>query len=289
MFRILGKKSKAYVILTVISLSFLTTKAQRWEIGGLLGATNYIGDISKDPNIRQTRAGVNLWVRYNLNRHFSYRAGLGYGRAAANDSLYKSNTLRDLGFRTTIIEFSNIFEFHYNPFGLSHPKNKNSTFYVLSGLNVFYYNPQAYYSGQWIDLRPLGTEGQNLDDGSGQYSKISLSIPVGAGVKYKLTQNWILGFEVGYRYTFTDYLDDISGTYPNLAELRAKSGSTAAVLSDPTSVNSLLGEGRSTKGDMRGDPHLKDWYIFSGVTLSYRFTPIRCWDNRKRKRFNLVD
>ena len=287
MFRILGKQNKVYFLLSVISLSFLTTKAQKWEIGGLLGASNYIGDISKDPNIKQTQPTVNLWVRYNLDRHFSYRMGLGYGRITAADSLYSGNKLRGLNFRSNIIEFSNIFEFHYNPFGRTHPQNKKSSFYVLTGLNFFYFNPQGKLNGKWINLQPLGTEGQKLDDGKGVYSKISVSIPMGAGVKYKLTPNWIFGFEVGYRYTFTDYLDDVSGTYPNLASLRALSGGAAVAFSDPTSRTSPIA--KSTKGDMRGDPHLKDWYIFSGITISYRLTPIRCWDTRKRKRFNLVD
>ena len=100
MFRILGKQNKVYFLLSVISLSFLTTKAQKWEIGGLLGASNYIGDISKDPNIKQTQPTVNLWVRYNLDRHFSYRMGLGYGRITAADSLYSGNKLRGLNFRS---------------------------------------------------------------------------------------------------------------------------------------------------------------------------------------------
>lgn len=285
MFRILRGQSKVYLLLSVISLSFLTTKGQKWEIGGLLGASNYIGDISKDPNIKQTQPAANFWVRYNLDRHFSYRMGLGFGRVTATDSLYSGNKLRGLNFRSNIIEFSNIFEFHYNPFGREHPQNKRSTFYVLSGISFFYFNPQGKLNGKWVSLQPLGTEGQNLDKGHGSYSKISVAIPMGAGVKYKLTPNWIFGFEIGYRYTFTDYLDDVSGTYPNLAALRATNGKVAAIFSDPTSQTKAI----STEGDMRGDPHLKDWYIFSGVTISYRFTPIRCWDTRKRKRFNLVD
>lgn len=287
MFRILREQNKVYLLFTVLSLSFQSTKAQKWEIGGLLGASNYIGDISKDPNIKQTKPAVNFWVRYNLDRHFSYRMGLGYGKVAATDSLYSGNKLRGLNFRSNIIEFSNIFEFHYNPFGRAHPQNKRSTFYVLSGISFFYFNPQGKLNGKWISLQPLGTEGQNLDAGHGPYSKISISVPMGAGVKYKLTPNWIFGFEVGYRYTFTDYLDDVSGTYPSLAELRATNGGAAVAFSDPTSRT--LPQAQSTKGDMRGDPHTKDWYIFSGVTISYRFTPIRCWDTRKRKRFNLVD
>lgn len=289
MLQVLTKENnKKLFLVGILLVSFLSTNAQRWEIGGLLGGTNYLGDIAKEPNIRSTNLGINLWGRYNISRHFSYRFGLGYGTIDAHDSLYPSNENRGLGFRSRIWEFSNIFEFHYNPFGLIHPKNKNSTFYVLTGVNLFYFNPQTQYNGEWVDLQPLATEGQNLEGGSGKYSRVSVSIPIGMGYKHKLDRHWIVGFEIGYRYTYTDFLDDISGNYPNLEELRDKNGIAAVNLSDPSSSVSI-DQSRSAKNDMRGDPHLNDWYAFAGVTLSYRFVTIRCWGTSKKKRFNLVD
>jgi hypothetical protein len=288
---VLSVLKKLFSILTVIYFTFNTNKlyAQRWEIGGLLGGTNYIGDLAKDPNLSQTGVGINLWGRYNLNRHFAYRFGVGFGKIQGDDAQYKSNQLRGLSFRSNVWELTNIMEFNFEPFGLTHPKNKRSTFYVFSGINLFAFNPQAQYNGKWVDLQPLGTEGQYLDGGKGGYSKISVAIPMGGGIKYKLTPNWIFGFEIGYRKTYTDYLDDVSGLYPDLSELYKKNGAAAVALSDPSTISSSSGEGRSAKNDMRGDSHLKDWYIFSGITITYRFANRSCYYTGKHRKYQLVD
>lgn len=290
MLQILNKSGqKKYLLVYILLVTATTTFAQRWEVGGLIGGTNYLGEISKEPNIINTNLGLNLWGRYNISRHFSYRFGLGYGTINGHDSLTPANESRGLGFRSRIWEFSNIIEFHYRPFGLEHPRNKRSTFYVLTGLNLFYFNPQTFYNNKWIDLQPLGTEGQFLEGGSGPYSRISVSVPMGIGYKYKYKRNWIIGFEVGYRYTYTDYLDDVSGLYPDFEQLRDANGITAVTLSDPTVSDNNIGDARSSKNDMRGDNHLNDWYAFAGITISYRFINSRCWGTYKKKRFNLVD
>lgn len=275
------------------------SNAQRWEIGGLIGSTNYLGDIDKEPVLTQSRPGINLWGRCNLTRHFAYRFGLGFGQIGGHDSINTANQLRGLGFKTNIWELSNIIEFHYNPFGLthmrkshvglSHPKNKNSSFYVFTGISLFSFNPKSYQDGKWTALQPLGTEGQNLEGRKGAYSKVSVAIPIGAGIKFKMSNNWIIGVEIGYRTTFTDYLDDVSGNYPDLNKVAQKNGSVAVGFSDPSVRNSSVGEGLSSAGDMRGDPQHRDWYIFSGVTISYRFTPISCAYRPRARRFQNVD
>ena len=66
--------------------------------------------------------------------------------------------------------------------------------------------------------------------------------------------------EYGARKTFTDYLDDVSTTYPgdNLADM----SSTAIEMSDPSNIHD------SEKA--RGNPNKKDWYSFAGITLSFK-------------------
>lgn len=71
--------------------------------------------------------------------------------------------------------------------------------------------------GSWVDLHSLGTEGQNFDSlGAKPYSKFQFAIPFGFGVKFRLPGNFDLNFEMGFRYLFTDYLDDIGGQYADL-------------------------------------------------------------------------
>jgi hypothetical protein len=58
----------------------------------------------------------------------------------------------------------------------------------------------------WVSLRPLQTEGKS-------YSPLVISIPTGIGVKYKVSNKIDVGFEMGYRWTLSDYMDDVSGRY----------------------------------------------------------------------------
>ncbi|GAB3327806.1 hypothetical protein GCM10027429_01960 [Marivirga atlantica] len=86
-------------------------------------------------------------------------------------------------------------------------------------------------AGEWVSLRELGTEGQNFTaaqrarydtlynhDLPDPYSRFQIVIPLGIGARYKLTNNIDLGLEFSFRYTFTDYLDDVSGRYVDLGD-----------------------------------------------------------------------
>ena len=52
---------------------------------------------------------------------------------------------------------------------------------------------------------------------------VSVSIPFGIGIRYKLNHYWDLGFEAGVRYTFSDYLDDTGGYAANYSDLQGLS------------------------------------------------------------------
>ena len=102
--------------------------------------------------------------------------------------------------------------------------------YIFLGVAAFHHNPQAKApefdlsctplpeAGKWVNLQPLGTEGQYVAGGN-PYSLIQLAIPLGLGVKVRLPDNLDFNFEIGFRQLFTDYIDDVGGPYPNLAEL----------------------------------------------------------------------
>ena len=47
-----------------------------------------------------------------------------------------------------------------------------------------------------------------------------------------LSHHSSFSMEYGFRKTFTDHIDDVSGLYPNLSVLEAESGTLARVLSD---------------------------------------------------------
>ena len=78
----------------------------------------------------------------------------------------------------------------------------------------------------------------------------TIAVPMIVGVKTNLNSQWIAGFEVGARYTFADDLDGSYPTNKNLKPLRF------------------------------GNINSKDWYVFSGFTLTYTFgnKPCFCTD-----------
>lgn len=256
---------------------------QYWQIGGFLGTSNYSGDLSeKRIDFKYTRYSLGLFVKRDFNRYFSLRAGLNYGKVAAADSTNKSADLvaRNLSFRSPIFEGNLIGEFNFLDLD-----EKRFTPYVFGGVAVFSFYPRTINAaGQKVSLRMFNTEGQGLPmyPTRKQYNLRSLAIPFGAGAKFLLTDSWVLGFEVGIRKTFTDYIDDVSLTYVDRNTLLRYQGPRSVLLA-------YRGEGDyPPDGAARGSDKHKDWYVFSGLTLSYRFGggsrgPYGHW---KRQRFS---
>lgn len=76
----------------------------------------------------------------------------------------------------------------------------------------------------------------------------SFAIPMTAGFKYRINQFLIFGAEIGARYTFTDNLDASNPAGSNFEEFQFGN-----ILSD-------------------------DWYVFTGLTLTYTFGRKPCMD-----------
>jgi hypothetical protein len=123
---------------------------------------------------------------------------------------------------------------YHNPKGLVPEYFTTDPYLVDNPIDFLGGNSPRYYeldqAGQWVSLRDLGTEGQYFDSETRQqyqdlyekdlpdpYSRFQLVLPVGIGAKYKLANNLNISFEIGYRHTFTDYLDDISGEYVDVS------------------------------------------------------------------------
>ena len=170
----------------------------------------------------------------------------------------------------------------YQPYGLY----KVFSPYIFIGITGAKFNPKANYQGEWIALKPLGTEGQNLSQYPDRqpYSDITLAIPFGFGIKYALTDKVNLGFEIGARRAFSDYLDDVSGTYVSSVELAAAGNTLGAALSNRT--GELMGTEPVVvpTGTPRGDDKNADWYFIAGITISYNFLDNGLMGGRKRGR-----
>ena len=134
--------------------------------------------------------------------------------------------------------------------------------YVYTGISIFHYNPKAENQyGEFVDLQELGTEGQGTTSfpDKEKYSLIQYAIAIGGGFKIAVNPSFNIILEYGVRKTFTDYLDDVSTTYPG--DILSMTNE-ATYMSDPSGSHEI--------GEQRGDPDKKDWYSFAGITLSFK-------------------
>lgn len=303
----------AAVVLVIGFLSLVVSDAygQRWTkrrryntVGVNLGAMNYFGETAPDASFTSfrfasTRPNVGVTFTRKFTPRVSVRGGLSWGRIYGDDSKSAPKNegedlprfKRNLNFRNDIKELSGVAVFDLYENRLTYRRRRDFAPYGYVGVAIFHHNPKAYYDGGnglasgYYALQPLGTEGQYANDGSGKgypnpYHRIQIAIPVGLGVKYKLDNNWDLGFEICWRKTFTDYLDDVSSNYADKADLVESGGRAAALLSDrssdsgygpvKTDANGFQHiNGFGQKGDQRGDVSDKDWYITTGFSLHY--------------------
>ncbi|MFB1004335.1 MAG: DUF6089 family protein, partial [Bacteroidia bacterium] len=122
--------------------------------------------------------------------------------------------------------------------------------------------------GEWIELQPLATEGQETTEFNDRkrYALTQIAIPLGGGLKFKLNHMWTLGVEYGVRFTFTDYIDDVSTTYVDPVRLNGQYGGMSSALS----VRSPEFIPASLEGSPRGDPNNNDIYGLLGISITYR-------------------
>jgi len=279
------------------------------ELGIGIGISNVLGELggSNDKKGRPffydldgyaTRPVIALVYRYNLNGYVVFRGGLSYGLLRGDDKWTKPTekysygwfrSFRNLHFRSPIIELSAGVEYNIFRYEIGRKRYRFSP-YLLGGLAVFYFNPKARLSspdgkGDWQALQPLGTEGQYLDEYPDRkpYKRIQPALLLGGGLKYNITNEWGLSIGFGQRFTFTDYLDDVSKTYPDPQYLNASdpTGTTAALSrrspesplyldTDSPLYPNKNDEIITAPGQQRGDPSKHDSYFFAGVvTLTY--------------------
>ena len=285
-----------------------------WDID--VAKTSYIGSFS---------------YVYNALSKFALRINLAYMNISGDDK-YAGNFFRNnrrLNFETTIIETAAIFELtlisaktgdRYNLKGPARKylKAKNPVgigLYVFGGIGGFYFEPYGYDrfinklgevtgSGIKYKLRPLHTEGQGMEDGPAGFSKgktyspFAICIPVGFGFKKAFSGSSGLKIEAGFRFTNTDYLDDVSTMYYDKNRLIQRYGESSGIMSGtstgqtfdyitysydgnyPTGAIPLPGLNNEYKierkhtdpGYKRGNPQNNDGYMYITMSAYKKFT-----------------
>ncbi|SMD35338.1 hypothetical protein SAMN04488029_2460 [Reichenbachiella faecimaris] len=294
-----------------------------WTVGASINVLNYYGDLSPNnkrfsTNYGETKFGFGITGSRMVYPGIFLRAGYNYGVIEGDDfdngdensddaSLY-GRYLRNLHFRNKIHELSIGFEADMIPNNGGVRGRFPINPYLFAGVAVIAHSPEAIApatdqagnpldeAGQWVKLRELGTEGQNIDSvGADPYGKFAFVIPVGLGLKIKLHHNLDLNFELGLRYLFTDYLDDVSNSYidldlfgdDNLARAMSERGAetTHAPTGADRGLNPTVGAGDIsttspyTHGsgytpnfeNSRGGSEQNDFFLTTQIRLVYIF------------------
>jgi hypothetical protein len=242
--------------------------AQNFHFSGRIGMAGYQGDLkAKSLSFSQSKFLGSIGVRYDLSEHLALRSYLTLTSLAGDDKKgTASMQARNLNFKTKVFDWEG--GLHYSFLNLN---DHWWTPYVFAGIGFYHFNPYTNdANGNKTFLNPLSTEGQGFASGVKTYKLTRFSLPLGLGVERMLSEDIRLGFEMGYRKLFTDYLDDVSNVYVDQAALLAAKGQTAVDLAfrgyevAPT-------EPYPAAGVSRGNPNNKDGYFYIGLTATFRF------------------
>lgn len=215
------------------------------EVGIGLGATNYRGEISPKYQFQNNRPAFTAFYRRDVSVPITLRGGITAGFLRAADENVK-------GVNGIVPPLQNY-------------RQANTKGGLLEAAAVVEYNFRDYHNrADKIHFTPyvfVGLAGfyastttvsNNTVLGGayeGKGSMLGFAIPAGIGIKYALSEHLNLGLESGVRKAFTDELDHLGEQ-------------------DQLLVN-------------RND---KDWYYYSGISLSYTFYKILCPDQYKDNR-----
>ncbi len=244
----------------------LTVNAQGFNLNLFLGTSNYQGDLQdKRFTFNQSHLAGGVGLSYDLTEKFSLRGGIMFGKISGDDKQGR-NKARNLNFSSGLTEGHLGAQYYITPLG-----QRSLTPYVFAGVALYHFNPYTHdTSGTKYYLKSLSTEGEGFIAGKGYYNLTQMAIPFGGGVKLSLSDKINVGLEIGFRKLFTDYLDDVSDVYVDRNLLLANRGAKAVELAYR---GDEIKNGTFTYpdgGTQRGSPKVKDWYYFTGLTLSYK-------------------
>jgi hypothetical protein len=247
------------------------------------GTANYYGEMVNPGEFGTLRPNVAIGAEYYVTNRISARAELTWFQLSGNDAQADDDRVeRNLSFRANCLELSALGAINLTPMGLRFYQRSALNFHAFAGIGVLYFNPKAKYQGEWHALQPLQTENKS-------YSRVQPVIPVGIGARIKLDPFFNILIEGGYRFTFTDYLDDASSTRYVDVNLLKNQSALARALSDRR-VEIDTQPSRPSEVGKRGNPDENDGYFIMNITLQYyipkmMFTNYNKLYNVKRKAY----
>ncbi len=276
------KKIAIVLLVSIVSLSsrgqVMDSYVQEGEFGVAVGLGHYFGDINTRASLNRPKFSAGAFFRKQFSNYIGVKVAANYARLGYSD-VYSGNETqkrRNLSFNTNVWELSVSGDFNFFKFypGIS---GYDYTPYVSLGVGVFSYDPYAYLNNEKQYLRPIGTEGQGSAAYPDRtpYSSMGICFPLAVGFKYNINPKTNMFFEAGYRFTNTDYLDDVSTVYAPDAFQPLPNGdpSIGMLLSDRSYET---GTPIGIKGRQRGNSAQKDGYAIVQIGLSFNISSYRC-------------
>ena len=220
------------------------------EIGLFFGGTNYIGDVgpttyvnpflvknSVDNGKSSFTSVVGILYRKNFSNRFGLRLGLNIADIESSDLWNGSKNYR--------IERGKSFKNNIQEFHIGIDFNFLE---FETSSNDFEFTPYIHTGLSLIRYDalhyPLG-----INEAQSYGRDNDLAFPITIGLKLKPLKYFVLGFEISAKHSFTENLD---GSYPKFEDSN---------LYSQRPFGSNLSQ---------------DWYVYSGITLTYLFGSYEC-------------
>lgn len=212
-------KKLAVIMLMIATLMAAQAQEYRFEAGGALGMSGYLGDANNANLLKKPGYVAGGLFRYIINSRMALKANLLTAKISGN-SANLANTYPDAqtyAFSSQLYDLGAQFEFNFLNYGIGskYLKLKRFSPYLTLGL------------------------GATLATGDGD--AFTLNVPMGVGVKYKLSERLNIGLEFTMRKTFSDELDGL----------------------------------KDLNGITSGFAKNTDWYSFTMISITYEFSK-RC-------------
>jgi hypothetical protein len=309
--RLLKGSCKRLFILLITFTCFTKTFSQglifgnekiRVEAGLNFGPSFFLGDLGgnvgkgtrfiKDLNIELTKLMKGAYITVYPNRWLGVRLNANYTYLEGTDNIIDTKGVdelwrkqRNLDFKTDVWELqlgAEVFPLMIFSREDYEPRLRP---YGFIGGGIFHFNPKgsltdANGNKTWYALHPLRTEGQGMAEypAKKEYKLTQFNIPLGAGIKYFLSDRVNVSTELLYRKTFTDYIDDVSTSYidPNNFSkyLNSTDAAIAAKVSDKVIGIVTPGITRYAPGTQRGNANNLDAYFSFVLKFGVRLGPI---------------
>lgn len=186
----MSRHLKIFLFLTAVILTSADQiKAQedyRFDMGAGVGMTGYLGDANTANLWTNPGWDLELLFRYIANPRWAFKTNF-YTGNLSGDSSRMTNVFpggENYKFSTNFYELGEMVEFNFFNYGMgeSYRKLKRISPYIAAGIGVTLWS----------------VEGK---------TGAAFNIPLGVGLKYKLSRRWNIGFEFLMKKTFTDRLD----------------------------------------------------------------------------------